>query len=157
MTDQPPLLAVVAGKDDPAGEHRRREQDRGKALASSSTLNRLELTPADADAKARDKKIVADPAGLDALLVDCFPDAHDSPPETIWLDLDATDDPVHGNQEGRFFHGYYGHYCYLPLHIFYGEHPLCARLRPANIDAAKCGAEEVARIVAGIRALSPRP
>jgi hypothetical protein len=151
-----PLLAAAVGKRDPEGRERLREQDRGKALASSSTLNRLELTPADADAKARYKKIVADPAGLDALLVDCFIDAHDSPPETIWLDLDATDDPVHGNQEGRFFHGYYGHYCYLPLYIFCGEHPLCARLRPANIDAAKGSVEEVARIVAHIRTRWPQ-
>jgi len=151
-----PLFAAAVGKLDPEGQDRVREQDRGKALASSSTLNRLELTPADADAKARYKKIVADPNGLDALLVDCFLDAHEEPPETLWLDLDATDDPVHGEQEGRFFHGNSGHYCYLPLYIFCGEHPLCARLRPANIDAAEGSVEAVARIVAHIRTRWPR-
>jgi hypothetical protein len=80
-------------------------------LASSSTLNRLELTAADADAQARHKKIVADPAGIDRLLVDCFLEAHRKPPTQLWLDLDATDDPLHGHQEGRFFHGDYGHSC----------------------------------------------
>jgi len=126
------LLAVLVGKEDPTGQDRLCARDQGKPLASSSTLNRLELTPADADAKARYKKIVADPAGMDRLLVDCFLEAHAQPPEEIWLDLDATDDPIHGHQEGRFFHGYYGHYCYLPLYIFSGEHLLCARLRPSD-------------------------
>jgi hypothetical protein len=125
-----PLLAVLVGKDDPTGQDRLFERDKGKALASSSTLNRLELTPPDADAKARYKKIVADPAGMDRLLVDCFLESYDTAPEEIWLDLDATDDPLHGHQERRFFHGYYGCYCYLPLYIFSGEHLLRARLRP---------------------------
>jgi hypothetical protein len=146
-----PLLAVLVGKADPTGQDRLMERDKGKALASSSTLNRLELTPRDADAKARYKKIVANPAGMDRLLVDCFLEAHAEPPEQIWLDLDATDDPLHGHQEGRFFHGYYGHYCYLPLYIFCGEHLLCARLRPANIDASAGSVAELERIVAQIR------
>ena len=107
------LLAVLVGKQDPAGQDRFFSRDQGNPLASSSTLNRLELTPADADAKARYKKIVANPAGMDRLLVDCFVEAHAQPPEEIWLDLDATDDPIHGRQEGRFFYGYYGCYCYL--------------------------------------------
>jgi len=146
-----PLLAVLVGKRDPTGQNRLAARDKGKALASSSTLNRLELTPPDADAKARYKKIVADPEGMDRLLVDCFLDAYTSPPPQIWIDLDATDDPIHGQQEGRFFHGYYGHYCYLPLYIFSGEHLLCARLRPANIDAAAGSVEELTRIVGQIR------
>jgi hypothetical protein len=150
-----PLVATAVGKDDPSGQDRVREQDRGKALASSSTLNRLELTPEDADSSARYKKIVADPAGMDRLLVELFLDAHAAAPASIWLDLDATDDPVHGHQEGRFFHGYYGHYCYLPLYIFSGEHVLCARLRPANIDACAGSVEELTRIVAQIRARWP--
>ena len=150
-----PLIATAVGKDDPSGQDRVREQDRGKALASSSTLNRLELTPADADSSARYKKIVADPAGMDRLLVELFLDAHREAPAQIWLDLDATDDPVHGQQEGRFFHGYYGHYCYLPLYIFSGEHVLCARLRRANIDACEGSVEELTRIVAQIRARWP--
>jgi hypothetical protein len=147
-----PLLATVVGKRDPSGADRLLARDRGKALASSSTLNRLELTPWDADSDERYKKIVAKPSGMDRLLVDCFLDAHPTPPETIWIDLDATDDPLHGDQEGRFFHGYYGHYCYLPLYIFCGEHLLCARLRESNIDAAAGSAEELTRIVAQIRA-----
>jgi hypothetical protein len=150
-----PLLAVLVGKADPSGADRLLARDRGKALASSSTLNRLELTPPEADASARYKKIVADPAGMDRLLVDCFLDAYPAHPKEIWLDLDATDDPLHGHQEGRFFHGYYGHYCYLPLYLFCGEHLLCARLRPANGDAAAGSVEEVARIVAQVRTRWP--
>jgi hypothetical protein len=147
-----PLLAAVVGKADPSGADRLHPRDRGKALASSSTLNRLELTPADATADARYKKIVAKPEGMGALLVDCFLDAHPTAPRSIWIDLDATDDPLHGNQEGRFFHGYYGHYCYLPLYIFSGEHLLCARLRASDMDAAAGSVEELTRIVARIRA-----
>ena len=92
---------------------------------------------------------------MDRLLVELFLDAHREAPAQIWLDLDATDDPVHGQQEGRFFHGYYGHYCYLPLYIFSGEHVLCARLRRANIDACEGSVEELTRIVAQIRARWP--
>jgi len=150
-----PLLAVLVGKSDPSGRDRLMLRDRGKALASSSTLNRLELTPADADEKHRYKKIVANPAGMDRLLTTLFLEAHAQAPERIWLDLDATDDPLHGHQEGRFFHGYYRHYCYLPLYIFCGDHLLCARLRPANIDAAEGSVEELSRIVAQIRARWP--
>jgi len=84
---------------------------------------------------------------VDRLFVHLFVQAHATAPTEIVLDLDATDDPVHGAQEGRFFHGYYGHYCYLPLYIFAGEHLLCARLRPANIDASAGALEEVERIV----------
>jgi hypothetical protein len=108
-----PLLALLVGKEDPTGQDRLLGRDKGKALASSSTLNRLELTPPDADAKARYKKIVANPAAMDRLLVDCCLESHAAAPAQICIDLDATDDPVHGGQEGRFFHGYYGHYCYL--------------------------------------------
>ncbi len=150
------LLAVLVGKKDPTGQDRCAERDKGKPLASSSTLNRLELTPADADAKARYKKIVADPAGMDRLLVDCFLESYGEPPQQIWLDLDATDDPIHGHQEGRFFHGYYGCYCYLPLYIFSGDHLLCARLRQANIDASAGSVEELERIVSHIRAHWPQ-
>jgi hypothetical protein len=112
---QDPLLALLSGKRDVEGEHRRRKQDRGKAGAGKSTLNRLELTPADATPDARYKKIVMDEAAVDGLLVDLYIQAQPRQPERIVLDLDATDDPVHGEQEGRFFHGYYGCYCYLPL------------------------------------------
>jgi hypothetical protein len=150
-----PLLAVLVGKGDPSGQDRRLPNDRGKPLASSSTLNRLELTPPDADAQARYKKIVANPAGMDRLLVKCFLESYAQPPEAIWLDLDATDDPLHGQQEGRFFHGYYGHYCYLPLYIFCGEQLLCARLRKSDIDACEGSVAELERIVGQIRAQWP--
>ena len=140
-----PLLAVLVEKCDPDREW----------LAGKSTLNRLELTPSTASAKARYKKIVADHAAVDRLFVDVFLTAHPQAPAQIILDLDATDDPLHGNQEGRFFHGYYGHYCYLPLYIFCGEFLLGARLRPSNIDAAAGSLEELQRIVKQIRAVWP--
>ena len=146
-----PLLAVLAEKPDPTGESRARERDRGKALAGKSTLNRLELTPAEVKDEERYKKIALDLEAVDRLLVEIFLEAHAVPPAEVVLDLDATDDPLHGQQEGRFFHGYYGHYCYLPLYIFSGDHLLCARLRPSNIDASAGCVEEVARIVAEIR------
>jgi hypothetical protein len=150
-----PLLAVLAEKEDPTGESRVRERDRGKALAGKSTLNRLELSGVVVKKEERYKKIRLEMEAVDRLLVEIFLEAYPTPPEEMVLDLDATDDPLHGNQEGRFFHGYYGHYCYLPLYIFAGDHLLCARLRPSNIDASAGCVEEVARIVARIRQTWP--
>jgi hypothetical protein len=150
-----PLMAVLVGKAEPKGTDRRCAQDQGKAGAGKSTLNRLELTPADANAKARYKKIVYDSQSMDRLLVELFLEAREQPPERIVLDVDATDDPVHGNQEGRFFHGYYGDYCYLPLYILCEEFVLCARLRSSNIDASAGALEEVQRILTQIRAKWP--
>jgi hypothetical protein len=141
---QDSLLGVLVGREDPE-----------RALAGKSTLNRLELTPWDADASDRYKKVVARPGAMDGLLVELFLEAHAAPPRRIWLDLDATDDPLHGTQEGRFFHGYYGHYCYLPLYLFAGEHLLCARLRESNIDAAAGAVAELERIVGRIRQAWP--
>jgi hypothetical protein len=140
-----PLLAVLVEKCNPEEE----------LLAGKSTLNRLELTPETANAKARYKKIVADHAAVDRLFVEVFLAAHRQAPRQIILDLDATDDPLHGNQEGRFFHGYYGHYCYLPLYIFCGEFLLGARLRPSNIDASAGSVEELQRIVKQVREVWP--
>jgi hypothetical protein len=140
-----PLLGVLVEKSDPGQE----------VLAGKSTLNRLELTPATAGAKERYKKIVLHHAAVDRLLVDLFLQAHPQAPKQIILDLDATDDPLYGKQEGRFFHGYYGHYCYLPLYIFCGEFLLCARLRPSNIDGAAGSVEELKRIVQQIRCAWP--
>jgi hypothetical protein len=150
------LLALLSDKQDVSGKRRKRDQDKGCALAGKSTLNRLELTPPHADAASRYKKIVADIEGMDDLLVDLFLEAHDNPPEEIILDVDATDDPLHGNQEGRFFHGYYRSYCYLPLYIFCDEHLLCARLRPANQDGAAGTVDELAQIVERIRLNWPK-
>jgi hypothetical protein len=135
-----PLLAAVVGKADPA-----------QKLASPSTLNRLELTPADATAEARYRKVVYDSQAVEAFFVDAFLDAHRRPLREVVLDLDATDDPIHGTQEGRFFHGYYGNYYYLPLYIFAGDFLLCAKLRTSDIDAAAGALEEVQRIVARLR------
>jgi hypothetical protein len=151
-----PLLATLVGKADPMGRDRARSRDLGAALAGKSTLNRLELTTPEAGPESRYKKIVMDGAAVDRLLVEVFLQAHARPPHQIILDLDATDDPLHGRQEGRFFHGYYGCYCYLPLYIFCGEHLLCARLRPSDIDASAGALEEVQRIVEQIRARWPR-
>jgi hypothetical protein len=109
-------------------------------LAGKSTLNRLELSRAEA---TRYHKISHDAAAIEMLFVDLFLDAHKEAPKQIVLDLDATDDPLHGNQEGRFFHGYYDCCCYLPLYIFCGRHLLAAKLRRANIDAASGAVEEV--------------
>ena len=146
-----PMLAVAVNKVDPLGERRRQASDRGKALAGRCTLNRLELTGAEVDEQERYKKIAMDPDRIDGWMVDAFVESHESAPEEIVLDLDATDDPIHGQQEGRFFHGYYRHYCYLPLYIFSGEHLLCARLRCSNIDGAAGSVEELERIVGRIR------
>ena len=146
------MLALASGCADVTGERRRRARDRGHALAGSSTLNRLELSvPGGAAAGHRYKRIAADPAAIDALLVELFLEAHAAPPAEIVLDLDAIDDPLHGHQEGRFFHGYYGHHCYLPLYVTCGDHVLCARLRPADIDASAGSVAELQRIVAQIR------
>src|SRR5512142_1716772 len=150
-----PLLAAVVGKRDPTGQTRQRRRDRGKALAGKSTLNRLELTPVAADSNSRYKKISCDMREVERLLVVLFLQAHDRPPERIVLDLDATDDPVHGHQLGRFFHGYYKNYCYLPLYIFCGDHLLCARLRPSDIDASAGALKQLRRIVAQIRQAWP--
>jgi hypothetical protein len=152
---QDPLLAVLIGKSDPSGQDRLRAQDRGKALAGKSTLNRLELTPAEASAKARYKKVVVQEEAVAEFFVKLFLRAHQQAPERIVLDCDATDDPIHGEQEGRFFHGYYGGYCYLPLYIFCEGYVLCAKLRPSNIDASEGAVEQLERIVGQIRQAWP--
>ena len=150
-----PLLALALGKDDPEGHDRHRVSDRGKALASSSTLNRLELTPANASSASRYKKIAYHPEQIEALFVEVFLDSFEHAPEEIILDFDATDDPLHGNQEGRFFHGYYGCYCYLPLYVTCGEHLLVAKLREANQDASAGSVDVLAYLVQRIRARWP--
>jgi hypothetical protein len=149
------LLAAAAGKGDVTGAQRRRARDRGHALAGKSTLNRWERTPADATAASRYQKIVYDGAALEGFFVEAFLAAHPTPPAEVILDLDATDDPVHGSQEGRFFHGYYRTYCYLPLYIFAGDFLLAAKLRRADGDGAAGAVEEIARIVGQLRAQWP--
>jgi Transposase DDE domain group 1 len=141
-----PVMAVLGGKP----EARRADC---APLAGKSTLNRLELSR---EEPTRYHKISYDAAAIEGLFVDLFLAAHPAPPPQITLDLDATDDPLHGHQEGRFFHGYYDTYCYLPLYVFCGRHLLAAKLRPANIDASAGSVEEIARIVAQIRRRWPR-
>lgn len=151
-----PLLAATVGKGDPLGRDRRDKKDRGHPLASPSTLNRLELTPADATAESRYRKVVYDGEALADFFIDAYMDAQPKPPTEIILDLDATDDLIHGTQEGRFFHGYYGNYCYLPLYIFAGDFLLCAKLRKSDIDGSAGSLDEVKRIVARIQARWPK-
>src|SRR5207245_10096185 len=114
-------------------------------------LKRVALTRETASRKERYKKIVLDHAAVDRLLVEVFLEAHREEPKEIILDLDATDDPLHGKQEGRFFHGYYGQYCYLPLYVFCGERLLVAYLRPSNIDVARHAWAIVALLVKRLR------
>ena len=149
------VLAMLSGCTDLTGAGRVRPSDRGKPLAGKSTLNRLELTPVEGGADERYKKTVADFVAMDALLVEVFLESYETAPEEIILDVDATDDPVHGHQAGRFFHGYYRHYCYLPLYIFCGEQLLCARLRTADRDGAAGTVEELACIIERIRVRWP--
>lgn len=151
-----PLLALLAGRSDPTGQDRRRERDQGTPLAGKSTLNRLELTPPDATRKSRYKKIAINKRAAERFFVEVFVKAQPAPPARIVLDLDATDAILHGHQQGRFFHGYYGNYCYLPLYVFCGEFLLCARLRPSCIDASAGCVKIVARIVEQIRAAWPQ-
>jgi hypothetical protein len=142
-----PVLATLVGK---------LEAKRADCapLAGKSTLNRLEHAPA--RALDRYRKIGHEPRAIEALFVDLFLEAHAKAPERIILDLDATDDPLHGHQEGRFFHGYYDCHCYLPLYVLCGRHLLVAKLRRSNIDASAGATAEVARIVAQIRERWPR-
>jgi hypothetical protein len=136
-----PVMHVLAGK---LSAHR----EDCAPVAGKSTLNRLELSR---PAVTRYHKIAHDPAAIEGLFVTLFLEAHKVAPKQIMLDLDATDDPLHGHQEGRFFHGYYDCYCYLPLYVFCGKQLLAAKLRPSNIDAAAGAVEEIARIVKQIR------
>src|SRR5438067_1072862 len=140
-----PMMAVLAGKL----EARR---DDCAPVAGKSTLNRLELSRLE---PTRYHKISHNPIAIKRLMVDLFLEAHKRAPNEITLDLDATDDPVHGEQEGRFFHGYYDCYCYLPLYIFCGGDLLVAKLRRADKGAADGVIEEVARVIARIRARWP--
>jgi hypothetical protein len=141
-----PMMAVLAGKL----AARRRDC---APVAGKSTLNRLELSR---PMPSRYHKISHDPTAIEGVFVDLFLDAHAKSPKQITLDLDATDDPLHGHQEGRFFHGYYDAYCYLPLYVFCGRHLLVAKLRRSNIDAAAGSVVEMARVIGRIRRRWPK-
>jgi hypothetical protein len=137
-----PLMQLLAGKRDPGSQ----------TLAGKSTLNRMELGDG---LPNRYKKITFWRDAIDELLVNVFVEAHRTPPERIVLDIDTTDMAIHGKQEDRFYHGFYDHYCYLPLYVFAGEHVLCARLRPSNLDPSAGSRKEIARIVGQIRKAWP--
>jgi hypothetical protein len=136
-----PVFGILAGKE-----------DLNEPLAGKSTLNRMELGTG---INSRYKKITFWKEGVDELLVNVFIESHDKAPAEIVLDMDTTDLPLHGKQEGRFFHGYYDNYCYLPLYVFCGDHVLCARMREANHDAAYGCLQEIERIVKQIRMAWP--
>ena len=140
-----PMMAVLAGK-------LMAKRADCAPVAGKSTLNRLELS---GPAPSLYHKIAHDACAIENLFVTLFMAAHKRPPKQIVLDLDATDDPLHGDQEDRFFHGYYDGYCYLPLYVFCGRHLLAAKLRPSNIDGSAGAVEETARMVAQIRAQWP--
>lgn len=144
-----PVLGLLSDPDAPAARGMR---DDVAALSGKSTLNRLEHS---AGNDSRYHKFSLDEAAMEEVFVKFYLAAFKSPPKRIILDLDATDDPLHGNQEGRFFHGYYRCYCYLPLYIFAGRHLLCSKLRKANIDAAAGAKEELERIVTALRQAWP--
>jgi hypothetical protein len=141
-----PVLAILAGRLEA-------KRQNCAPLAGKSTLNRLEHAPSE---PSRYHKIGHDPVAIEGLFVELFLEAYKTPPKEITLDLDATDDPLHGHQEGRFFHGYYDCYCYLPLYVFCGRHLLAAKLRRSNIDASAGAVAEVERIVGQIRTRWPR-
>ncbi len=150
-----PMLALAVGKGDVTGNDRVRERDRGNALAGKSSLNRLELSSEKCD-RYRKTPVLID--AVREFLVDNFIRLMEleGVPKRLFLDVDATDDPLHGDQEGKFFHGYYNSYCYLPLYIFCNGHPLCAKLRRSNIDASQGTVEELEFIVTRLRKQWPR-
>ena len=151
-----PLLAAICGKEDPLGQKRHREQDRGKALAGKSTLNRMELTPEGASSASRYKKIEADTFSIEDFFIDEFVRSLSRKNKAVVLDLDRTNDTVHGEQEGRFFHGYYGEYCYTPFYIFCGKWPVVAALHTAESEHQDEVQRLVRKVVERVRGRFPR-
>jgi hypothetical protein len=150
------LLATAVGKSDPEGQRRGRKKDLGKGLASASTLGRVERTKADATKQSRYEKIVCDFDALRDEFVQMFIESQERAPVRVELDVDPTDIKLHGNQEQRFFHGYYDHHCYLPMYVFCGEYPLAAKLRPSNIDGSLGVVDMLEPIVEQLRAAWPK-
>jgi hypothetical protein len=151
-----PLLATVCGKLDPTGSKRKHTRDRGNALAGKSTLNRLETYGVGTQENQKYKKIYYSEDAIDQFFVDTFIKTTRKVPKEIILDLDATDDPLHGHQEGRFFHGYYDCYCYLPLYMFCGDKLLLAKLKTANLDPGHESLPDVVQVIQQIRAHWPK-
>jgi hypothetical protein len=151
-----PLLASCVGKTDPEGRLRECRKHRGQGLASASTLGRVERTKAEADRSSRYDKVVCDFDALRRTFVQLFIESFDAPPKRLVLDVDPTDIALHGQQEQRFYHGYYGHYCYLPMYLFCGDFPLAVKLRPSNIDGSLGVVELLEPVVEQLRAAFPR-
>jgi hypothetical protein len=141
-----PVFAIALGKL----SHNKSES---VLLAGKSTLNRLEYCPETVidQADSRYHRVSHDPKEIEKLLVELFQESYRQPPQRIVLDLDVTDDQVHGNQEQAFFNTYYGGVCYAPLYIFCGHHLIAAKLRPSNVDPADGALEELQRVIALIR------
>lgn len=146
-----PMLALLCNKADPLGNDRLLSRDRGKAIAGKSTLNRLENALEGDLSEERYKKITYDNEAIERLLLDTFIEGFRKPPKKIILDIDATDDTIHGGQEGRFFHGYYQNYCYLPLYIFSGKKLLYARLKTADKDPGNDALDDVKKVIGYLR------
>jgi len=155
LLSRDPLLATMIGKQDPQGEHRRCDKDRGVGAASASTLGRIERTKAEANRGSRYEKVVCDFEKLRNSFVQTFIESFRRPPQRLVLDVDPTDIELHGNQEQRFYHGYYGHYCYLPMYLFCGDYPLSVKLRPSNIDGSLGVVEFLQPVVEQIRKAYP--
>lgn len=151
-----PLFAAVCGKLDPEGKERQVERDKGKPLAGKSTINRIEYTEANIGEPTRYKKILYEEEAIDDYFIEKFiENKQGKKPQKIILDVDATDDPLHGEQQGRFFHGYYDCYCYLPLYIFCGDDLLCAKLKTANLDPGNESIGDIRRVVYKLKTAWP--
>jgi hypothetical protein len=143
-----PLFATMCGKDDPEGNDREHDRDRGSPLAGKSTLNRIEYSTTDIGIPTRYKKILYNEEAIDTFFIDKFIQGYGNKvPKWLTLDIDATDDPLHGNQQGKFFHGYYDCYCYLPLYIFCGDDLLCAKLKTSNLDPGNEALPQIKEVV----------
>ena len=150
-----PLFGLICGKEDPSGNDRKRERDKGKPLCGKSTLNRMELSVPGKAENDRYQRIAADTEKINDVFVEVFLKLSGEAPEQIILDMDPTDVALHGNQEGRHFHGYYDNYCYLPRYIFCGNHPVSVSFHTADRDPAEGAEAELSRIVKRIREVWP--
>ena len=155
LLSRDPLLATAIGKKDPQGQNRRSSKHQGIAVASASTLSRIDRTAADANSKNRYEKVVCDFDKLRICFVQTFIRSFHKAPERLILDVDPTDIQLHGNQEQKFYHGYYGHYCYLPMYLFCGDYPLSVKLRPSNIDGSLGVVQFLQPVVEQIREAFP--
>lgn len=156
LLSRDPLLATLVGKVDVDGRNRIHHAAANQPLASPSTLGRLERTKKTANEKSRYEKIVCDFDAIGRLFIEFFIESFDAPPDTVVVDLDPSDIPLHGNQEQHYYHGYYRHHCYLPLYAYCGAHPLAVVLQPSSQDGAKGARTFLGRLVKQLRAAWPK-